>query len=175
MLLPTGSNDDESGAVRGARSCLRPGIVGSCAEPGTVADKFRAGNPVQNYSYPSGSSLTYEPAMMSTWTHVERGLTRPTSGAAQIPYRAVEVNPLTKAELKWGPHRHVPVALLDQEVLADSSAIVSRLAAEAEAAKAAQQPSRKGWLRRGGAPSSAPQPSPASLGEAGVAPGRLLQ
>ena len=94
------------------------------------------------------------------------------TSAAQVPYRAVEVNPLTKAELKWGPHRHVPVALLDQEVLADSSAIVSRLAAEAEAARAAVQRSgaRKGWFQRGGARQpSAPQPSPASLGESGLA------
>jgi glutathione S-transferase len=91
----------------------------------------------------------------------------------QIPYRAVEVNPLTKAELKWGPHRHVPVALLDQEVLADSSAIVSRLAAEAEGARAARQPGsgRKGLFRRTEAkPPSAPQASPASLGEPDLAP-----
>ena len=49
----------------------------------------------------------------------------------QIPYRTVEVSPLTKSELKWGPFRKVPVAVLDGEPLADSSAIVSRLAAEA--------------------------------------------
>ena len=61
--------------------------------------------------------------------------------------------------------------VLLQEVLADSSAIVSRLAAEAEAAKAAQQPGRKGWFGRDSAPLAAPQPSPASLGEAGLAPG----
>ena len=84
----------------------------------------------------------------------------------QIPYRAVEVNPLTKKELKWSAHRKVPVAMLDEEVLLDSSAIVSRLAAEAEAAKAlAQQPKKGGWLGRKAAPASAPQPSAASLGD----------
>ncbi len=86
---------------------------------------------------------------------------------AQIPYRAVEVNPLTKKELKWGAHRKVPVAMLDEEVLLDSSVIVSRLAAEAEAAKAqqAQQPTKGSWLGRKAAPASAPQPSAVSLGE----------
>ena len=85
----------------------------------------------------------------------------------QIPYRAVEVNPLTKKELKWSAHRKVPVAMLDEEVLLDSSVIVSRLAAEAEAAKAqrAQPPTKGGWLGRKAAPASAPQPSAASLGE----------
>ncbi len=83
----------------------------------------------------------------------------------QIPYRAVEVNPLTKKELKWGAHRKVPVAMLDEEVLLDSSVIISRLAAEAEAAKAqAQQPKKGGWMGRKAAPASAPQPSAASLG-----------
>ena len=76
------------------------------------------------------------------------------------------MNPLTKAELKWSPHRKVPVAVLDEEILIDSSAIVSRLAAEAQAANAAaaQQPKKGGWLRGKAAPAAAPQPSAASLG-----------
>ena len=31
----------------------------------------------------------------------------------QIPYRCVEVNPLTKAELKWSEYKKVPVILID--------------------------------------------------------------
>ena len=33
----------------------------------------------------------------------------------QIPYTCVEVNPLTKAELKWSEYRKVPVAMIDGE------------------------------------------------------------
>lgn len=53
----------------------------------------------------------------------------------KIPYRCVEVNPLTKAELKWSEYRKVPVVLVDGQQVNDSSAIISRLAAEAEAAR----------------------------------------
>ena len=51
----------------------------------------------------------------------------------QIPYRTVEVSPLSKKELKWSEHRKVPVAVLDDDILQDSSLIISRLAAEIEA------------------------------------------
>jgi microsomal prostaglandin-E synthase 2 len=73
-----------------------------------------------------------------------------------LPYRVVEVNPLTKAELKWSAYKKVPVALLDgREQLNDSSAIVSRLAAEVAAAGEQQQRGkaarrRGGWLPFGG-------------------------
>ena len=61
------------------------------------------------------------------------------STCVQIPYRTVEVSPLSKKELKWGEHRKVPVAVLDSDILQDSSLIISRLAAEIEAGQAAQQ------------------------------------
>ena len=62
-----------------------------------------------------------------------------------VPYRVVEVSPLTKRQLNWGTHRKVPVLALGEvgkdgeafapppgvEVLADSSLIISRIAAEA--------------------------------------------
>lgn len=51
----------------------------------------------------------------------------------QIPYKVIEVNPLTKTELKWSSYKKVPVVQLDEEVLTGSSAIMSRVAAEAEA------------------------------------------
>ena len=35
--------------------------------------------------------------------------------AVQIPYRCVEVNPLTKAEIKWSEYKKVPVILIDGE------------------------------------------------------------
>jgi microsomal prostaglandin-E synthase 2 len=49
----------------------------------------------------------------------------------KLPYRVVEVNPLTKSELKWSQYKKVPVIVLDDsEQVNDSSAIISRLAAE---------------------------------------------
>ncbi|KAI7838862.1 hypothetical protein COHA_007363 [Chlorella ohadii] len=51
----------------------------------------------------------------------------------KIPYRCVEVNPLTKAELKWSEYKKVPVILIDGQQVNDSSAIISRLAAEIDA------------------------------------------
>ena len=69
-----------------------------------------------------------------------------------VPYTVVEVSPLTKRQLKWGPHRKVPVAVLDDgSVVADSSAIVSRLAAGARAEAGGK---KGGWLKRASPSSS---------------------
>ena len=62
----------------------------------------------------------------------------------QIPYRAVEVNPLTKKQLKWTSHKKVPVVLIDNELVDDSSLILSRLAVEYEP----EVESPKGWFQR---------------------------
>ena len=67
----------------------------------------------------------------------------------QIPYRTVEVSPLTKSELKWGQFKKVPVAVLDGEPLGDSSAIISRLATEVgpnpNGQGGAAAPAASGW------------------------------
>lgn len=52
----------------------------------------------------------------------------------KLPYRVIEVNPLLKGELKWSDYKKVPVVKMDDEVVVDSSAIISRLAAELDAA-----------------------------------------
>ena len=72
---------------------------------------------------------------------------------AQIPYQTVEVGPIFKSELKkWTKYRKVPVAVLDGETVADSSAIISRLAAEIGAPPSEQlpadAPSGGGWTQR---------------------------
>jgi microsomal prostaglandin-E synthase 2 len=78
----------------------------------------------------------------------------------KIPYRVIEVSPLTKRQLKAGApgHTKVPVAIIDGDILADSSAIISRIAASVRAAgkdtKAASA-SRGGWLRGARGPSAA--------------------
>ena len=65
----------------------------------------------------------------------------------QLPYRAVEVNPLTKRELKWSEYKKVPVMLVDGEVVADSSAIISRLDAGLAARTfAAEPPAKRSWF-----------------------------
>lgn len=38
-----------------------------------------------------------------------------------IPYRVVEVNPMSKSELKWSEYKKVPVLLVDGEQLNDST------------------------------------------------------
>lgn len=38
-----------------------------------------------------------------------------------IPYRVVEVNPLSKKEIKWSDYKKVPILVVDGEQLIDSS------------------------------------------------------
>lgn len=68
---------------------------------------------------------------------------------SQIPYRTVEVSPLTKKQLKWSDYRKVPVALLDGEPVTDSTAIITRLAAEVaeEQQTSHAQDSPSGWRK----------------------------
>eukprot|EP00249_Psilotum_nudum_P009819 c22174_g1_i1 orf=300-1295(+) len=44
-----------------------------------------------------------------------------------IPYRVVEVNPISKKELKWSEYRKVPILVVDGQQINDSSAIISTL------------------------------------------------
>ena len=70
---------------------------------------------------------------------------------AQIAYRTVEVSPLTKKQLKWADYKKVPVVVMDGEAFGDSTAVITRLAAELGAeqqgvSKAQQsRPSRGFW------------------------------
>ncbi|EEY59423.1 prostaglandin E synthase, putative [Phytophthora infestans T30-4] len=57
----------------------------------------------------------------------------------KIPYEVVGVNPLTKKETKaFTDYRKVPVVRIDDEVVVDSSAIISRLRELVEAPKGSQ-------------------------------------
>ena len=117
--------------------------------------------------------------------HLKPSIVRPattiihTCCHVQIPYKTVEVNPLTKGQLKWTEYKKVPVAVIDGDVITDSTAIVSQLAAEldaegpqpqsattADSSSSGQSSSGSwlpGWLRRDSAPetSSAPVSSAA--------------
>ncbi|KAG2385128.1 uncharacterized protein HKW66_Vig0122200 [Vigna angularis] len=44
-----------------------------------------------------------------------------------IPYKVVEVNPLSKKEIKWSEYQKVPILMVDGEQLNDSSAIIDKL------------------------------------------------
>lgn len=44
-----------------------------------------------------------------------------------IPYKVVEVNPLSKKEIKWSEYKKVPIIMIDGEQLNDSSAIIDKL------------------------------------------------
>ena len=48
------------------------------------------------------------------------------------------MSPLTKKQLKWAEYKKVPVAVLDGEAYGDSTAIITRLAAELKAAEHSQ-------------------------------------
>ncbi|KAK9113269.1 hypothetical protein Scep_020788 [Stephania cephalantha] len=44
-----------------------------------------------------------------------------------IPYKVVEVNPISKKEIKWSDYKKVPILTVDGEHLVDSSAIIDNL------------------------------------------------
>ncbi|GMY23972.1 prostaglandin E synthase 2-like isoform X1 [Fagus crenata] len=44
-----------------------------------------------------------------------------------IPYKVVEVNPLSKKEIKWSDYKKVPILMVDGEQLTDSSVIIDKL------------------------------------------------
>lgn len=44
-----------------------------------------------------------------------------------IPYKIVEVNPITKKEIKWSDYKKVPILMVDGQQLVDSSAIIEKL------------------------------------------------
>ncbi|XP_024990332.1 prostaglandin E synthase 2-like isoform X3 [Cynara cardunculus var. scolymus] len=44
-----------------------------------------------------------------------------------VPYKVVEVNPLSKKEIKWSDYKKVPILIVDGEPLQDSSAIIDQM------------------------------------------------
>lgn len=44
-----------------------------------------------------------------------------------LPYKIVEVNPISKKEIKWSDYKKVPVLMVDGKQLNDSSAIINQL------------------------------------------------
>ncbi|XP_047340562.1 prostaglandin E synthase 2-like [Impatiens glandulifera] len=44
-----------------------------------------------------------------------------------IPYKVVEVNPISKKEIKWSEYKKVPILVVDGQTLVDSSDIIDKL------------------------------------------------
>ncbi|KAL5722867.1 prostaglandin-E synthase [Ranunculus cassubicifolius] len=44
-----------------------------------------------------------------------------------IPYKVVEVNPISKKEIKWSDYKKVPILVVDGENLVDSSDIINKM------------------------------------------------
>ncbi|CAD7704328.1 unnamed protein product, partial [Ostreobium quekettii] len=74
-----------------------------------------------------------------------------------IPYEVVEVNPLTKQELKWSSFKKVPVVKLGEEKMNESNSIIDAMAEKVEEWKRENQ-KKSSWF--GGA-----KVSPASTEE----------
>ena len=77
---------------------------------------------------------------------MHRPVLRLRSMVLQVPYRVVEVNPLTKKQIKWSNYKKVPVIMLDDEVVNDSSIILSRMACEFE--DRPPETTKQGWFSK---------------------------
>lgn len=44
-----------------------------------------------------------------------------------IPYKVVEVNPLSKKEIKWSDYKKVPILTVEGEQLVDSSGFIIKI------------------------------------------------
>jgi len=66
----------------------------------------------------------------------------------KVSYRTVEVNPLSKKELKWSEYKKVPVLVMNGKQYNDSSVIAEEVQARAEAEGRGSSPSWLGRLMR---------------------------
>lgn len=60
-----------------------------------------------------------------------------------IPYKVVEVNPISKKEIKWSDYKKVPILTVDGEQLVDSSAIIDKLRNKIHGKEIVESPSNK--------------------------------
>ncbi|KAJ1696902.1 hypothetical protein LUZ63_005414 [Rhynchospora breviuscula] len=64
-----------------------------------------------------------------------------------IPYKVVEVNPLSKKEIKWSDYKKVPILVVDGEQLVDSSEIINILNHKINPDEAATSEEEAKWRR----------------------------
>ncbi|KAL5995693.1 hypothetical protein ACLOJK_041809 [Asimina triloba] len=67
-----------------------------------------------------------------------------------IPYKVVEVNPLSKKEIKWSDYKKVPILTVDGEPLVDSSDIINKLSHRIHPEKPLLNDDEEGKWRRYG-------------------------
>ncbi|GIL61954.1 hypothetical protein Vafri_16311 [Volvox africanus] len=133
------SNRQRAGIMLAAASLLGAGVVAtntSAADAPTkievAADPYAL--PVEAHPLPS-KIILYQYEVCPYCCKVRAFL-----DFYKLPYTVIEVNPLTKGELKWSTYKKVPVVKLDDEIVADSSAIMSRLVTDVLAARPAAPP-----------------------------------
>ncbi|KAK1371076.1 Prostaglandin E synthase 2 [Heracleum sosnowskyi] len=56
-----------------------------------------------------------------------------------VPYKIVEVNPLSKKEIKWSDYKKVPILMVDGQQMNDSSAIIDKLDSMINSEKSAKE------------------------------------
>ncbi|CAL9752228.1 unnamed protein product [Musa acuminata subsp. burmannicoides] len=64
-----------------------------------------------------------------------------------VPYKVVEVNPLSKKEIKWSDYKKVPILVVDGEQLIESSDIVKKLSQRFRPENSVINEEETKWLR----------------------------
>ncbi|XP_030453666.1 uncharacterized protein LOC115675205 [Syzygium oleosum] len=63
----------------------------------------------------------------------------------KIPYKVVEVNPISKKEIKWSDYKKVPVLMVDGRQMNDSSAIIDQLFEKIHPGELAEDEEERKW------------------------------
>ncbi|XP_020245718.1 prostaglandin E synthase 2-like isoform X1 [Asparagus officinalis] len=64
-----------------------------------------------------------------------------------IPYKIVEVNPLSKKEIKWSDYQKVPILVVDGQQMIDSSDIIEKLSNQIQPAEVVIDEEETKWRR----------------------------
>ncbi|KAF8067212.1 R1 [Scenedesmus sp. PABB004] len=157
--LPVAAAAFSSGSGRSESSWSRPAAWGAVGLAGGAAALAASGGAAQADAAPAAAAPPADPYVLPAATgSLPKSITlyqyevcpfcckvKAFLDYHKLPYATVEVNPLTKGELAWSSYRKVPVIRLDGgEVVVDSSAIISRLAAELRAVEG--KAGGKGWF-----------------------------
>ncbi|KAJ8540894.1 hypothetical protein K7X08_001710 [Anisodus acutangulus] len=65
-----------------------------------------------------------------------------------LPYKIIEVNPISKKELKWSDYKKVPVVMVDGEQMVNSSDIIDKLFEEVRSADSTSDPDEESKWRK---------------------------
>ncbi|KAK4787532.1 hypothetical protein SAY86_011365 [Trapa natans] len=65
----------------------------------------------------------------------------------KIPYKVVEVNPISKKEIKWSDYKKVPILKVDGKQMVNSSAIIDELFQQMHPSNLAEDEEESKWCR----------------------------